>query len=140
MKTAVDTSVLLAIFKGESDGAAWLDSLKRWRAEGGLVVCDVVIAELSAGIAERAALASALHDLGLAFDPLTLASAHHAGQAFAAYRRAGGPRQHLIPDFLVGAHATLQADRLAAKDRGYLRPYFAQLSVVTPLTSPPSAP
>lgn len=140
MKTAVDTSVLLAIFKGESDGAAWLDSLKRWRAEGGLVVCDVVIAELSAGIAERAALASALHDLGLAFDPLTLASAHHAGQAFAACRRAGGPRQHLIPDFLVGAHATLQADRLAAKDRGYLRPYFAQLSVVTPLTSPPSAP
>ncbi len=136
MKTAVDTSVLLAIFKGESDGTAWLDSLKRWRAEGGLVVCDVVIAELSAGITARAALASALDDLGLAFDPLTLASSHHAGQAFAAYRRAGGPREQVIPDFLVGAHATVQADRLAAKDRGYLRRYFEHLTVVTPLTAP----
>ncbi len=136
MKTAVDTSVLLAIFKGESDGAGWLDSLKRWRSEGGLVVCDVVIAELSAGITARAALGSALDDRGRAFDPLTLASAHHAGQAFTAYRRVGGPREHLVSDFLVGAHATAQADRLAAKDRGYLRRYFEYLSVVTPLTAP----
>lgn len=135
MKTAVDTSVLLAIFKSEPDGAAWLNSLKRWRGEGGLVVCDVVVAELSVGIGDRKALEAALADLGLGYDPITLASAQHAGRAFAAYRRAGGPREHLIPDFLVGAHASIQADRLAAKDRGYLRRYFEKLPVVTPLAA-----
>lgn len=136
MKTAVDTSVLLAIFKGEPDGAAWLNSLKHWRAEGGLVVCDVVVAELAVGIGDRKALETALNDLGLGYDPITLPSAHHAGRAFAAYRRAGGPREHLIPDFLVGAHASIQADRLAAKDRGYLRRYFEKLPVVTPIPTP----
>jgi predicted nucleic acid-binding protein len=59
-------------------------------------------------------------------------SAILAGQIFKAYRRAGGPREHLIPDFLIGAHALCQCDRLAAADKGYLRRYFPKLEVVVP--------
>lgn len=44
-----------------------------------------------------------------------------AGETFKAYRKAGGPHQHLVPDFLIAAHAQIRADRLAATDRGYLR-------------------
>jgi hypothetical protein len=132
MKTAVDTSVLLAIFRAERDGRAWLDLLKRCRAEGGLVVCDVVVAELAAGIGSRPALEQALGELGLNFEPLSMEAAHAAGRAFAAYRREGGPREHLIPDFLIGAHAQVQAERLAARDRGYLRRYFEGLALLIP--------
>jgi predicted nucleic acid-binding protein len=132
VRTAVDTSVLLAIFKGEADGAAWLEALRRWRAEGALLVCEVVVAELAVRIGDRAELSGALDDLGLVFEPINVASAQAAGQAFAAYRREGGPREHLIPDFLIGAHAQNQADRLAAKDRGYLRRYFQDLPIVAP--------
>jgi predicted nucleic acid-binding protein len=128
--TAVDTSVLVAIYKGEADGEAWLDLLWRKGALGKLVVCDVVIAEIAAlFVSERETLAF-FEDLGLDYDPIDPSSAILAGQIFKAYRRTGGPREHLIPDFLIGAHALRQSNQLAATDKGYLRRYFPKLKVV----------
>jgi hypothetical protein len=42
------------------------------------------------------------------------------------------PRQHLVSDFLIAAHALSQAHRLAAVDRGYLRVWFPQLILLQP--------
>ena len=70
--------------------------------------------------------------LGVAYSPISLDAARLAGRIFRAYRREGGPREHLVPDFLIGAHAAIQADRIAAIDRGYLRRYFPRLTVLEP--------
>ena len=37
-----------------------------------------------------------------------------------------------MADYLIGAHAQTHADRLIARDRGYLRDYFADLTVLDP--------
>lgn len=73
-----------------------------------------------------------LSALGIAFSSTSLESAQLAGRIFKDYRREGGPREHLIPDFLIGAHAQTQADRIAAVDRGYLRRYFPRLRILKP--------
>ena len=78
---------------------------------------------------------SALADLDrlhIFYELISPASAYLAGQIFLRYRREGGPRQNLIPDFLIAAHASVQADRLAAIDRGYLRTYFPALALLAP--------
>lgn len=70
-----------------------------------------------------------LDRLHILYSPISPAAAYLAGQIFRRYRREGGPRVHLIPDFIIASHAMTQADRLATIDRGYLRPYFPGLSL-----------
>ncbi len=130
MRTAVDSSVLLAIFNGETDAEQWVETLIQARREGQLFICEVVYAELAPVFAAIGRLESTLDQLGIRFDPIQQKAAWLAGQTFRAYRKAGGPREHLIPDFLIAAHAQLQADRLAAVDRGYLRSFFPNLLLV----------
>jgi predicted nucleic acid-binding protein len=38
----------------------------------------------------------------------------------------------MVPDYLVAAHARLQADRLITRDRGFLSQAFAGLKVLDP--------
>ena len=71
-----------------------------------------------------------LAGLGIAYSPLTLSAALLAGRLFRQYRDSGGPRERILPDFLIGAHASEQADRLASLDRGYYRRYFPKLKLL----------
>ena len=132
MITAVDTSVLIAIYKGETDGKPWLDLLQEQSRLGRLLACEVVVAEFSALARSRKETVAFFEDLGITFDALLPEAALLAGETFHLYRKAGGPREHLIPDFLIGAHAQLQAGQIAAADRGYLRRYFSKLRVLKP--------
>jgi predicted nucleic acid-binding protein len=128
--TAVDTSVLLAIAKGESTAPAWADALEKARARGELVICETVAAELSAFWRDEAAYVRFVAGIGATFLPVNERAARGAGRIFAMYRQSGGPREHLIPDFLIAAHALHQTDQLAAIDRGYLRAYFPRLRIL----------
>jgi predicted nucleic acid-binding protein len=46
--TAVDTSVIVAIFKQESLSDRWLHTLNTAAAAGSVVICEVVYAEVAA--------------------------------------------------------------------------------------------
>ncbi len=133
MITAVDTNVLLDVFANDPAYAARsLTALRSCLAEGPLVACEVVWAEVEAAFADHAAARRALDAVPVAFGSMTLAAAELAGEAWRAYRRAGGPRDRLIADFLVGAHAAEQADRLLTRDRGFHRSAFNSLAVLDP--------
>jgi predicted nucleic acid-binding protein len=133
MITAVDTSVLVDVLK--ADPQFGVSSARAMRASldvGSLVVCEVVMAEVAAGMMDPAQLESALHDLRVRFVPADERTATVAGSAWQQYRRRGGRRDRIIADFIVGAHAKVHADRLLSRDRGFFRAYFADLTVVDP--------
>jgi len=132
MITAIDSSVLWAIIKQEAGHDAWLTALLRAAYEGPLILCPVVFAELAPSTSTAAELTDFLTRLSISYSPITPAAAHLAGQTFKNYRQAGGPRQHLVPDFLIAAHAQVQANRIAAIDRGYLRQWFPGLRLLLP--------
>ncbi len=132
MTTALDSSALLAVFCGEASAHRWLNLLIEARRQGPLVVCDVVYAEVAPLFRGESELRATLDQLGAAFETTSPQAAFRAGEIFRAYRAAGGQRTHLIPDFLIAAHALLHADRLAASDRGYLRGYYPDLKLLQP--------
>lgn len=131
MRTALDSSVLLLIQKRQQGWEAWRDVLTVAATEGPLLVCPVVFSECSTGFPSPEIALRKFEAIQVHYDSITPEAAYLAGQTFLRYRREGGPRQQLIPDFLIAAHARTQADRLAALDRGYLRRYFPSLALLT---------
>jgi hypothetical protein len=129
---AIDTSVLLTIFKGEPNGELWLNCLQSAAEAGPLLISSVVYAEVRSFFPTDESCQSALRDLDLRHSPLSEDAANLAGHIFRDYRKEGGPRTTILPDFLVAAHAATQADWLATEDRGYLRVYFPRIRILSP--------
>lgn len=133
MITAVDTNVLIDVFGADRvHGRRSAEALRSAIREGRVTVSDVVWAEVAAVFPSSSAAAAALAELGLEFEPTGQATASAAGDAWRRYRSSGGPRDRLVADFLVGAHARVQADRLLTRDRGFYRRYFDGLTVIDP--------
>jgi len=134
--TAVDSSVLLDVFGADPKfGPSSAAALRHCLSEGGIVACEVVWAETGACFPAAAEADAALCGLRIDFTALDAAAALAAGVAWRAYRKAGGSRERVIADFLIGAHALSHADRLLTRDRGFYRRYFKKLSIVDPTPS-----
>lgn len=141
MITAVDTNVLLDVFGGDARfGERSADALRRCISEGSLVACDVVWAETGAWFPDADAAEKALSTLRVGYASLTAATALAAGHAWQGYRQAGGSRERVIADFLIAAHAGVQADRLLTRDRGFYRRHFPDLTIVDPSDEPEPPP
>ena len=100
--------------------------------QGGLVACEIVWAEVTASFGSSEDARKALERLRVEFSPTQAAAAATAGMVFRDYRRRGGERGRVVADFLIGAHALEQADRLLTRDRGFYRTCFSGLSVLDP--------
>lgn len=150
MTTVVDTSALLALLYPDdvqNDRAAHL--LQAASEAGKVAINRVVYSELAADATfdSRENLEYFLEDTGIAVATLTNDVAFRAGEAFSTYLDRRGEtlqcptcgtettfdcpscgteitaRQHVAPDFLIGAHAE-STGRLVTFDDGFYRDYF----------------
>lgn len=133
MTTAVDTCVVLDLLLADPQ---WSDAAEKALREafdqGGLIIGEVVYAELMPQFHGSTELDETLDALGIVFMPSCISMAATAGLAWAQYRRQGGTRNRLIGDFLVGAHAAVNADRLLTRDKRFYSSSFATLTIVEP--------
>ena len=55
-----------------------------------------------------------------------------AGRAYLQYRRRGGQKAGVLPDFFIGAHAAVQGWPLLTRDAARFRTYFPTVEIVAP--------
>lgn len=136
MITALDTNVLLDVLAPDP-----VFGPKSWQAmveadgRGGLVICEVVYAELAPRFATQDSFDRMLDDLDIKVTSVPRRAAFQAGHAWERYRKAGGKRTRIMADFLIGAHAALAADQFMTRDQGFYRSHFTRLVIMDPSLS-----
>ena len=130
--------MLLDVFRPDPRyGPPSREALRRAYAQGALVACEIVWAELRAHFPGDRVFDEALRTMGIRFDPLSPETATVAGRLWRETRRAGkGPRERAVADFLVGAHAQHQAEALLTRDLAFYRRHFKGLRLIDPGAPP----
>ena len=133
MPTLVDSNVLLDILTEDPRWSAWSAATLAEHADREvLAINPIIYAEVSIGFERIEALDEALppstfHRLALPWEAAFL-----AGKCFLAYRKRGGVRAAPLPDFYVGAHASVSGMTLLTRDAARYRTYFPKLQLIAP--------
>ena len=130
MITLVDTNVLLDVFLPDPQwGEKSKQALDQAYADGSLVINEIIYAELAPQFPEKRLLDETMKTLGIRVVLLDLESAYAASAKWKKHLEAGGKRERVLADFLIGAHAERIAERLLTRDRGFYKKYFSSLNI-----------
>jgi predicted nucleic acid-binding protein len=134
MITAVDSCVLIDVLEDDPEyGASSAEALRRCLLEGAVVACEVAWAEVATAYGERVEeVAEALAAANIGYSPMSREAALVAAQRWQAHRKTGRKSGRIVADFLLGAHALVQSDRLLTRDKGFFRSCFRPLKLVSP--------
>lgn len=130
--TVVDSSVLLDVFTEDRTWLPWSEGQLIAAAQrGALVLSVVVLAEIAPRFTRIEALRDALPSMAV-LEEIPREAAFLAGHAHAAYRRAGGSREAVLPDFLIGAHAAVTRRPLLTRDPRRVVTYIPGTELISP--------
>jgi predicted nucleic acid-binding protein len=130
--TVIDSSVLLDVFTEDPTWLGWSQARLVEAAErGALVLNAIVIAEIAPRFSRIEDLRAALPSMSVV-EAIPLPASFLAGHAHAEYRRAGGNRQTILPDFLIGAHAAVTRRALLTRDPNRVASYIPGAKIVAP--------
>lgn len=134
--TLIDTNILLDLVTDDPHWAEWsMAQLEAASLAGPLLINDLIYAELSVRYQRIEELDAFIEAAGIEIASLPKAALFMAAKVFAQYRKAGGSRTGVLPDFFIGAHAAVQSYQLLTRDVGRYRTYFPTVVLIVPSTS-----
>jgi predicted nucleic acid-binding protein len=129
----VDTNVLLDIVTDDPAWAAWSEhQLEAAALRDRIGISPTVYAELSPAFSTIESLNGVLATAEILIAPMPRPALFLAGKVFAEYRKRGGIRTGVLPDFFIGAQAAIARAPLITRDPARYRTYFPALEIIAP--------
>lgn len=129
----VDTNVLVDVLQDDPQWANW--SIGQLRAQASihqLAINPIIYAEMSLSFSTLEGLDETVSTLALELRQIPRPALFLAAKAYAQYRKRGGSKLQVLPDFFIGAHAAVESWPLLTRDASRFRTYFPTLEVVAP--------
>jgi predicted nucleic acid-binding protein len=129
----VDSSVILDLFTSDPRWADWSQStLDTHARDHELRINPVIYAEVSIGFDRIEDLENAINGCGFHMAQIPREALFLAGKAFRKYRRRSGVKASTLPDFFIGAHASVTGMDLITRDVSRYRSYFPTVRIIAP--------
>jgi predicted nucleic acid-binding protein len=129
----IDANVLIDIIEDKTIWTTWSrNALIDASRHDVLAINFIVYAEIAFSFHSKVELDMFLKELNAQVLPISDDIAYIAAQAHRAYKLAGGLRSATLPDFFIGAHASVQNYTLLTRDPKRIRTYFPDVKLITP--------
>ncbi len=132
MSVLVDTNVILDILTDDPHWSEWsLGRLERHDGEG-LTINSMIYAELCFGFRTPTAVDDLVRQFHLVWQEVPRLGLFKAAKAFEAYKKRGGDRKFVLPDFFIGGHAEATGLPILTRDTRRFRTYFPSVRLISP--------
>ncbi len=128
----VDSNIILDILTEDPNWYDWSASTLETLAEDHkLIINDIIYSEISISFRYIEELEETLTD-NLIIQPIPKEALFLAGKVFVKYKNAGGMKQSTLPDFFIGAHASILGIPLLTRDKKGYKNNFPNLEIICP--------
>ena len=129
----IDSCVLLDLFTNDPKWGNWSeDVLSQYSQTNTLFINSIVYTEISIGFNRIEEVEDAIEQVGVKVLEIPREALFLAGKTFLDYRRNKGAKSSTLPDFFIGAHATVSSFDLVTRGIAKYRTYLPNIKLICP--------
>ncbi len=129
----VDSCVLLDLFTDDPKWADWSEKiLGIYSQTNTLYINSIVYTEVSIGFNRIEEVEHAINQVGVTVLEIPREALFLAGKIFLNYRKNKGTKSSTLPDFFIGAHASVSSFDLITRDTAKYKTYFPNIKLICP--------
>lgn len=133
MSIIVDSNVIIDVLTKNKFWYEWSsEQLKKFVETNVLIINPIIYSEISIGFDNIEDLEEVLPLDIFVRENLPWEAAFLAGKCYLNYRKHSGNKTSPLPDFYIGAHATVTGRALLTRDTKIYREYFPRLNIISP--------
>ena len=129
----VDSCILLDLFTNDPNWASWSESiLEKYSQTNTLYINSIIYTELSIGFNQIEEVENAISALDIKVLEIPREGLFLSGKVYLNYRKNKGTKNSPLPDFFIGAHASVSKLDLITRDISKYKTYFPQVRLIHP--------